>query len=89
VYVGSPYVQREHGIGGIFSWLFLAVKPVAIRDGQALRHKTLNTEDHISTDIVNKQPETQIKNIVDDRLAESAHNYPNLRAAGQNERGRL
>ena len=72
VYVGSPFVQRGHGIGSFLAGLFRMVKPVAIRGARALGREALHTGSQILTDIGDKTPETRVKDIVAKRLAESA-----------------
>jgi hypothetical protein len=72
VYVGSPYVQRGHGISSFLAGLFRSLKPLTIRGARALGCEALHTGAQILPDIGNKQPETKFKDIVADRLAESA-----------------
>ena len=43
VYVGSPYVQRGHGIGSFLAGLFRSLKPLTIRGARALGREALST----------------------------------------------
>jgi hypothetical protein len=75
LYVGSPYAQRGHGIGSFLTGLFRAVKTLAIRGVKALGREALKSGAQILADIVAKQLETKIKDILDDRLDESAREW--------------
>ena len=72
MYVGSPYVQRGHGICSLLAGLFRMVKPVAIRVAQALGREALHAGAQIFTDIGDNTPDARVKNIVVNRLAVSA-----------------
>ena len=76
VYVGSPYVQRGHGIGSFLAGLFRSLKPLAICGARALGREALSKGAQILSDIGNKQPETKIK-VIADRLAVSAQRLVN------------
>jgi hypothetical protein len=43
VFVGSPNVQRGHGIGSFLAGLFRSLKPLAIRGARALGREALST----------------------------------------------
>jgi hypothetical protein len=88
VYVGSPYVQRGHGIGSFLARLFRAFKPLAIRCAKALGREALNKGAQILTDIRYKQPETTVKDIVADRLTESAQRLVTKLKGGSRKRKR-
>ena len=65
VYVGSPFVQRGHGIGSFLAGLFRMVKPVAIGCARGLTRGA-----QILPDIGEKSPDTRVKDIVAKRLAD-------------------
>jgi hypothetical protein len=73
VYVGSPYLQRGHGIGSFLAGLLRAMKPLALRGARAFCSEALKTGSQILADIGNKQPDRKVKEIVADRLSNSAH----------------
>lgn len=60
VYVGSPYVQSEHGHGKFLACLFRAVNPLAIRGSGALSREALKTVTQILADIGKKHPENKM-----------------------------
>jgi hypothetical protein len=88
VYVGSPYVQRGHGFGIFHAGVFRALRPLAIRFPKTLGHEALNTLAQILTDIRTKQPQTTVKDIVTDRLAESAQRLVTKLKEGDRRRKR-
>jgi hypothetical protein len=88
VYVGSPYVQRGHGIFSFLAGIFRALKPLAIRGAKALGREALSTGAQILTDIRNKQPEMTVKDIVADRLTNSAQRLVTKLKGGSRKRKR-
>lgn len=73
VYVSGAYLQRGHGLGSFLAGLFRMIRPVAIRGARALGREAIHAGAQILTDIRdNKDPDTRVKDIVANRLNESA-----------------
>jgi len=62
------------------------VKPLAIRGSKALGHERLNTGTQFLSDITTKEREIQFKNILADRLAESAQGLVTKQKEGGRKR---
>jgi hypothetical protein len=81
MYVGSPYVQRGHGIGSFLAGLFRSLKP------WAAKHSV--REHRFSRILGTNNPRRKVKDIVADRLAESAQRLvTKLRGGGGLKRKR-
>jgi hypothetical protein len=89
VYVGSSYLQRGLGIGSLLAGIFRTLKSLTIRGDRALGREALDMGAQILADIKIKQPETKIKDIVADRLVESAQRLViKLKGSGGRKRKR-
>ena len=89
MYVGSPYVPRGHGNGSFLTGIFRSLKALTIRGTRALGCEAFSTGAQILTGYGNKQPETKMKDIVADRLTESAQRLvTKLRGGGGLKRNR-
>ena len=66
-YVGSPYVQRLHGIGTFLAGISCSETSSRTRPS-CLRPRGCQHGAHILADIGARQPETKVKDIVADRL---------------------
>jgi hypothetical protein len=65
-------VQLGHGIGRVLTAYFRAVKPLFIRNVLAVGRETPHRGIQILAKIGTKQPDMKVKDIVADRLTESA-----------------
>jgi hypothetical protein len=79
-------VQGGHVIGSFIAGLFSALKPLAIWDAQAIGREALNTGAQIITDIRTKQPQTTVKDVVSERLTESAQRLVTKLKGGSRKR---
>jgi len=74
VYRASFRVQRGHGIGSFFRGLFRFVKPLLYSGAKAVGKEALKTGSNILTDLLNKEPEQQVGQIIKSRFDEGKGN---------------
>jgi len=67
-------MQKGNGIGSFFRGLFRFVKPLLYSGSKAVGREALKTGSNIITDILNKEPEQPVGNILKTRLSEAKCN---------------
>ena len=74
VYRASFRVRMVNGIGSLFRGPFHFVKPLLYPGAKAVRKEALKTGSNIITDILNKDPEQPVGNILKNRFKEAKDN---------------
>jgi hypothetical protein len=92
IYSIPPFVQRGHGIGSVLTGLFRTLRPILWSGAKtmgketlkALGREALRTGGKILTDIAEKTPQTETRDIISKHVTDSTQNIiKKLRGGGR------